>query len=61
VDLSAPLTAALRARSALEGNPAAWERLVRRLEPPGLAAAGFVPCAPAPDRGGQHCLCRAAG
>jgi len=45
VDLSPQLTAALRAESRLQSDPAAWSAMQRRLDPAGLSAAGYTPCA----------------
>jgi len=59
VDLSPPLTATLRARSALAGHEGSWDSLVGRLTPSSLGGAGFAPCtqgdAPSP---GSACWCR---
>jgi hypothetical protein len=58
VDMSAPLTEALRARSRFQGKRAEWEALLGRLEPAGLAAHGFAPCGDA--QAGERCYCAAA-
>lgn len=57
VDLSGPLTDALRRLSALEGRPAPWRAMMRRLEPDALRAAGYRACEPPPPRGGLSCYC----
>ena len=46
VDLGGPLTDALRRGSVYEGKGAAWTALLRGLDPPALAAAGYAPCPP---------------
>jgi hypothetical protein len=56
VDLSGPLTAALRQTSRLEGHPLEWEALLRRLEPEGLERAGYERCAEAQPA--EACYCR---
>jgi hypothetical protein len=56
VDLSGPLTDALRRQSGLEGRPEAWAAIVSASRPDALARAGYRPCAP-PDAGGLACLC----
>ena len=60
VDLGGPLTDALRRGSAYEGRRDAWTALMRALDPPALAAAGYAPCAP-----GRHhaetCHCPPSG
>jgi hypothetical protein len=63
VDLGLALTETLRAQSRLQGDPEAWTALQRRLEPAGLAAAGYELC---PAGEGSHtafrtCFCRNAG
>jgi hypothetical protein len=55
VDLSAPLTAELRARSRYQGRRDEWEALVRRLDPRSLPERGFVSCE---DPSGDRCFCR---
>jgi len=57
VDLSGPLTDALRRLSALEGRPEPWRALMRRLEPEALRAAGYRACEPPPPRSGAGCYC----
>ena len=57
VDLSGPLTDALRRLSALEGKQAPWRAMMRRLEPDALRAAGYRACEPPPPRGGASCYC----
>ena len=56
VDLGAPLTDALRRGSVYEGKPAAWTALLRELDLPALAAAGYAPCPPRPHRV-ETCYC----
>jgi hypothetical protein len=56
VDLGGPLTDALRRGSVYEGKPAAWTALLRGLDPPALAAAGYAPCPPPRDRV-ETCYC----
>ncbi len=63
VDLGPVLTATVRARSRLQGDPEAWTAMQRRLEPAGLEAAGYRLC---PAGEGSHsafrtCFCRSAG
>lgn len=43
-DLSVPLTTALRRHSTLQANPAEWREIQKRLEPEGLAKAGYSLC-----------------
>jgi hypothetical protein len=57
VDVSAPLTAELRARSSYQGRREEWEKLLRRLEPASLLAHGFQPCGD--EQSGDRCYCRA--
>lgn len=59
-DLSGKLTAALRRHSSLQASPAAWTAMQKRLEPAGLAKAGYELC-PAGDKShttGRTCYCR---
>jgi hypothetical protein len=56
VDLSGPLSSALRQESRLEGRPLEWEGLLRRLEPEGLERAGYERCVDA--QRGEVCYCR---
>jgi hypothetical protein len=56
VDLGGPLTDALRRGSVYEGKPAAWTALLRGLDPPALAAAGYAPC-PSPRHRVETCYC----
>lgn len=63
VDLGPVLTETLRAQSRLQGDPAGWTAMQRRLEPAGLAAAGYELC---PAGEGSHtafrtCFCRGPG
>jgi len=63
VDLGPVLTTTLRAQSRLQGDPKSWTAMQRRLEPDGLAAAGYQLC---PAGEGSHtafrtCYCRDAG
>ncbi len=60
IDLSRELTRALRETSRLQGDPAAWTAMQRRLEPPGLARAGYGLCPPGPHShtGYRVCYCR---
>jgi hypothetical protein len=60
VDLSAPLTQALRRESRFQGHPAEWQALLHRLEPKGLEGAGFQPCLDPAPRAGEVCYCRPA-
>jgi hypothetical protein len=48
-DLSSKLDAILRHESILQGKPTEWTEIQKRLEPKGLAAAGYRLCAPGPD------------
>jgi len=57
VDLSAPLTEALRRGSRLQGDPQAWGALMRRLEPRALEGAGYTPCAPSRPGQFESCYC----
>ena len=59
-DLGAKLTATLRQQSRLQGAPEAWTAMQRRLEPAGLARAGYVLCPSGPDShtGFSVCYCR---
>ena len=63
VDLDPVLTATLRARSRLQGDPEGWTAMQRRLEPAGLAAAGYRLCPPGEDSHDKFrtCYCRKAG
>jgi len=63
VDLGPVLTATLRAESLLQGAPAAWTAMQKRLEPASLAAAGYELCAPGEDSHTDFrtCYCRTAG
>ncbi|MBI2255209.1 MAG: hypothetical protein HYU58_11365 [Proteobacteria bacterium] len=61
VDLSAPLTSVLRQHSRLQSNPAEWTAIQKRLEPDGLARAGYRLC-PAGDDSHtalRSCYCKA--
>jgi len=61
VDLSPVLTATLRAESRLQDDPEGWAAMQKRLEPAGLAAAGYRLCAPGEDShtAFRTCYCRA--
>ena len=63
VDLGPVLTASLRAESRLQGDPEAWTAMQKRLEPAGLAAAGYGLCPPGEDSHTDFrtCYCRGAG
>jgi len=58
VDLSTPLTEALRRESRFQGRPHEWQALLQRLEPRGLEGAGFKPCVSPPPHAGAVCYCR---
>jgi hypothetical protein len=60
VDLSAPLTQALRRFSAFEGKADPWQAMMRRLEPERLRAAGYRACEPPRPGGGEACYCAPA-
>jgi hypothetical protein len=62
-DLGPVLTATLRAESSLQGDPGGWTAMQKRLEPAGLAAAGYQLCPPGNDShtAFRTCYCRAAG
>jgi len=59
-DLSRPLTAALRAHSRLQGDPAGWQAMQKRLEPAALEKAGYRICPPGRDvhTAFRICYCR---
>ncbi len=57
VDMSGPLTEALRRGSRLQGRADAWRALLERLEPAGLEATGFTRCAPPGVASGEPCYC----
>lgn len=59
-DLSSPLTAVLRAQSALQSGPDSWTAMHRRLEPAGLDRAGYRLCAGGTDShtSFRTCYCR---
>jgi hypothetical protein len=57
VDLSGPLTEALRKGSRLQGRPEEWSRLLKRMEPDRLEAAGLRRCAPPRAGYGEVCYC----
>jgi hypothetical protein len=59
-DLGPVVTKALREESSLQGDPAAWEAMQKRLEPAGLVAAGYRICEPGADRHNAFrvCYCR---
>lgn len=57
VDLSAPLTEALRRGSRLQGDPRAWSAMMRRLEPGSLEGAGYTRCTPPRPGQFEACYC----
>jgi hypothetical protein len=57
VDLSAPLTEALRRGSRLQGDPKAWSAMMRRVEPNALEAAGYTRCTPTRPGQSEACYC----
>lgn len=57
VDMSEPLTEALRRSSRLQGRPDEWRRLLGRLEPAALEAAGLARCASQRAGSGDLCYC----
>lgn len=59
-DFSGRLTEALRRNSTLQNDPEAWRAMQRRLEPEGLAHAGYRVCRPAPNThtSSRVCYCR---
>jgi hypothetical protein len=59
-DLGPLLTARLRAESSLQGDPEGWTAMQKRLEPAGLAAAGYRLCPPGEDShtAFHTCYCR---
>jgi hypothetical protein len=61
VDLGRPLTEALRKGSRLQGRPEEWRRLLLRMEPEGLEAAGLRRCAPPRAANGEVCYCPPEG
>jgi hypothetical protein len=63
VDLGPVLTATMRAESRLEGDPTGWTAMQKRLEPAGLADAGYRLCPPGEDShtAFRTCYCRAGG
>jgi hypothetical protein len=62
VDLSGQLTAMLRKHSRLQANPDDWSAIQKRLEPEGLAKAGYRSCPPGENSHTQFrvCYCRAS-
>lgn len=60
-DLGGTLTAALRQHSNLQGRPADWTAIQQRLEPAGLARAGYALCPPGEDSHTDFrtCYCKA--
>lgn len=62
-DLGPVLTATLRAESRLQGDPEGWTAMQKRLEPTGLAQAGYRLCPPGEDShtAFRTCYCRDAG
>ncbi len=62
VDLSSPLTGALRKHSAYQGKPGEWKAMLERLEPDALQRAGYRLCEEAPAAGSSDmCWCRPDG
>lgn len=61
-DLSGLLTAALRQNSRLQAKPAEWTAIQKRLEPQGLAGAGYGLCPAGEDShtSSRTCYCRAS-
>jgi hypothetical protein len=61
-DLSPLLTEVLRAQSTLQGDPAAWTAMQKRLEPAGLSDAGYSLCPPGETShtAFRTCYCRDA-
>jgi len=57
VDLGGALTDALRLESALQGKPDEWRRMIDRLEPASLEAAGYRPCTPVRPGSFETCYC----
>lgn len=57
VDLSAPLTDALRRSSILQGQPDTWMGIMSRLEPAALEAAGYRRCVPLRPGWSEACYC----
>lgn len=60
-DLSPQLTEALRQHSTLQSNPEGWTAMEKRLEPDGLAKAGYRLCPPGEDShtAFRTCFCAA--
>jgi hypothetical protein len=56
-DLSPQLTETLRRLSQMQGNAAAWTAMQQRLEPAGLARAGYGLCPPGPDSHTAYTVC----
>jgi hypothetical protein len=61
IDLSRTLTRTMRRESRLQGDPAFWSTMQKRLEPAGLAAAGYRLCPSGDDTHSTSrlCYCRA--
>ena len=57
VDLGGALTDALRLESALQGKPDEWRRMIDRLEPASLEAAGYRRCTPVRPGSFETCYC----
>lgn len=59
-DLSSRITATLRKHSSLQSNPAGWLAIQKRLEPEGLAKAGYRSCPAGKDShtGFRTCYCK---
>jgi hypothetical protein len=57
VDLGSALTDALRLGSALQGRPDEWRRMIDRLEPASLEAAGYHRCTPVRPSSLEICYC----
>ncbi len=58
VDLSPQLSERIRASGLLSGQTQdQWTQFLRRVEPPGLVQAGYMPC-PDSQGAGERCFCR---
>jgi hypothetical protein len=59
-DVSPLLSAQLRAKSRLQGDPKTWTGIMKRLEPASLERAGYRLCPPGPDthNASRTCYCR---
>jgi hypothetical protein len=56
-DLSDPFTETLRKHAALQSNPADWRAIQKRLEPDGLAKAGYGLCPAGKDSHTNYRIC----